>query len=144
MVTFGLGVAVLLALEWLVGRVGWAGAGLLSGVAVLAAAGVAAAVTSVAKWVLVGRLRVVEHPLWSSFVWRNELADTFVEMLAAPWFAQAATGTSALNLWLRSLGSSVGRGVWCETYWLPGGRPRDDRRRGQREPGVRAADPPLP
>ena len=119
MVTFGLGVAVLLALEWLVGRVGWAGAGLLSGAVVLAAAGVAAAVTSVAKWVLVGRLRVVEHPLWSSFVWRNELADTFVEMLAAPWFAQAATGTSALNLWLRSLGSSVGHGVWCETYWLP-------------------------
>ena len=24
-----------------------------------------------------------------------------------------------LNLWLRSLGARVGRGVWCETYWLP-------------------------
>ena len=33
-----------------------------------------------------------EHPLWSSFVWRNELADTFVEMVAAPWFARVAAG----------------------------------------------------
>lgn len=36
-----------------------------------------------------------------------------------PWFARAATGTPMLNLWLRALGASIGRGVWCETYWLP-------------------------
>jgi non-ribosomal peptide synthetase-like protein len=24
-----------------------------------------------------------------------------------------------LNVWLRSMGARVGRGVWCETYWLP-------------------------
>jgi len=24
-----------------------------------------------------------------------------------------------MNLWLRALGASIGRGVWCETYWLP-------------------------
>ena len=58
-----------------------------------------------AKWVLVGRFRAVEHPLWSSFVWRNELADTFVEMVAVPWFASAAAGTPVLNVWLRSLGA---------------------------------------
>ena len=45
-----------------------------------------------------------EHPLWSSFVWRNEVADTFVETVAAPWFARAATGTPVMNLWLRGLG----------------------------------------
>ena len=79
----------------------------------------AAGITVVAKWLLVGRMRPSEHPLWSSFVWRNELADTFVEVVAAPWFARAATGTSVLNLWLRAMGSRIGRGVWCETYWLP-------------------------
>ena len=69
---------------------------------------------------LVGRPpRSTEHPLWSSFVWRNELADTFVEVVAAPWFARPAPGTVVLNVWLRSLGAPVGRGVWCETYWLP-------------------------
>ncbi len=79
----------------------------------------AAASASVAKWVLLGRLRASDHPLWSSLVWRNELADMFVELLAAPWFAHPTMGTPALNAWLRTMGAKVGQGVWCETYWLP-------------------------
>ena len=86
----------------------------------LAVAGlVAALVTVAAKWLLVGRLRPGAHPLWSSFVWRNELADTFVEVVAAPWFARAVAGTPLLNVWFRLMGAKIGRGVWCETYWLP-------------------------
>lgn len=73
----------------------------------------------IAKWVVVGRIRAVEYPLWSSFVWRNEVSDTFVETVAAPWFARAASGTPVMNIWLRGLGADIGRGVWCETYWLP-------------------------
>ena len=37
----------------------------------------------------------------------------------APWFANASAGTPALAMWLRSLGATIGRGVWCDTYWLP-------------------------
>ncbi len=59
----------------------------------------------VAKWLVVGRIGAIEHPLWSSFVWRNEVSDTFVETVAAPWFARAATGTPVMNLWLRALGA---------------------------------------
>jgi non-ribosomal peptide synthetase-like protein len=88
-------------------------------VVLLAAGAVAGAIAVVAKWLVVGRIRAIEHPLWSSFVWRNEVSDTFVETVAAPWFARAATGTPVMNLWLRALGASIGRGVWCETYWLP-------------------------
>ncbi|MEU9043008.1 MULTISPECIES: Pls/PosA family non-ribosomal peptide synthetase [unclassified Kitasatospora] len=92
-----------------------AGAGLvLTGAAVIACA-----VTTAAKWLLVGRFRVAEHPLWSSFVWRNELYDTFVEELAMPFGGSTITGTPYLNVWLRSLGARIGRGVWCETHWLP-------------------------
>jgi len=91
----------------------------LSGAVLMAAGAVAAVVSSAAKWLLVGRIRATDHPLWSSFVWRNELADNFIEVVAAPWFARAAQGTAVLNAWLRSLGVRVGRGVWCETYWLP-------------------------
>jgi non-ribosomal peptide synthetase-like protein len=80
---------------------------------------VAALLTVAAKWLLVGRLRPGAHPLWSSFVWRNELADTFVEVVAAPWFARAVAGTPLLNVWFRLMGATIGRGVWCETYWLP-------------------------
>ena len=117
--TAGLGVAVLLALAAVADRAGFPSAAAVSGVVVLAAGVVALAVSTAAKWLLVGRIRAGEHPLWSSFVWRNELADTFVEMLAVPWGLRAATGTAVLTTWLRSLGARIGRGVWCETHWLP-------------------------
>ena len=119
MVFVAIGYGVVAALLGLAASSGWWWAMALSGLVVIAAATVAATVTTIAKWALVGRLRVGDHPLWSSFVWRNELADTFVEAVAAPWFARPATGTPLLNVWLRSLGARIGRGVWCETYWLP-------------------------
>ena len=106
-------------LELVLTRAGWWPAAALSGVVLMAGGAIAAAVTCAAKWALVGRVRITEHPLWSSFVWRNELADTFVEVVAAPWLARGATGTPVLNLWLRGMGAKIGRGVWCETYWLP-------------------------
>jgi non-ribosomal peptide synthetase-like protein len=118
-VTCGIGLGVLFALAALTTTFGAIVAALLSGVVMMAAGAVAAAVSTAAKWAFIGRIRVGEHPLWSSFVWRSEVADTFVEMVAAPWFAQAALGTPALNVWLRSLGASIGRGVWCDSYWLP-------------------------
>ncbi|WP_232247429.1 Pls/PosA family non-ribosomal peptide synthetase [Kitasatospora azatica] len=92
---------------------------LLGGVLLLSAGLLACVVSVAAKWLLVGRFRAVEHPLWSSFVWRNELADTFVEVLAVPWLVGAVPGTPVLVLWLRALGARIGRGVWCESYWLP-------------------------
>ena len=35
------------------------------------------------------------------------------------WFAGLATGSPLLNVWFRAMGARVGRGVWCESYWLP-------------------------
>jgi len=119
MVTFAIGVAVLGTLQALVVRFGWGWAALTGGVVLLIAGAVAGAIAVVAKWLVVGRIRTVEHPLWSSFVWRNEVSDTFVETVAAPWFARSASGTPVMNIWLRGLGAKIGRGVWCETYWLP-------------------------
>ncbi|MFC7032100.1 Pls/PosA family non-ribosomal peptide synthetase [Nonomuraea rubra] len=103
----------------LASRYGPAAAIGLSGLVMAAAGVVAAAVATAAKWLLVGRIRAGNRPLWSSFVWRNELADNFVEVLAAPWFARPWLGTAPLNVWLRSLGARIGHGVTCDTYWLP-------------------------
>ena len=117
--TSALGLAVLWALAgaWATFGAGWAV--VLSGPILLLAGALAAAVSTLAKWTIVGPIRAGEAPLWSSFVWRTEVSDTFTEMLAAPWFARAAAGTPALALWLRSLGAKIGPGVWCESYWLP-------------------------
>jgi non-ribosomal peptide synthetase-like protein len=119
MCTVALAVLTLAVFGALAGAFGY-GVAVAAGGPVLLAAGVlACAVASYAKLVLVGRLTPGDCPLWSDFVWRNELADTFVEVLAVPWLAGAAGGTPLMNVWLRSLGARVGRGVWCETYWLP-------------------------
>ncbi|MDX3526091.1 amino acid adenylation domain-containing protein [Streptomyces sp. ID05-39B] len=96
---------------------GWAP--LLSGLVLLGAGALAGLVSIAAKWLLVGRHRGGEHPLWSGFVWRNELADTFVEVVAVPWLAGFVPGTPVLSAWLRGLGAHIGRGVWVESYWLP-------------------------
>ncbi|OJX97376.1 MAG: amino acid adenylation protein [Micrococcales bacterium 73-15] len=117
--TCALGVAVMLTLAWAAATWGVWWAALASGVVLAVAAVVAALTTTAAKWLIVGPIRAGEHPLWSSFVWRTEVADTFTEMMAAPWFANAAGGSPVLALWLRTLGVRIGRGVWCESYWFP-------------------------
>ncbi|RMI09275.1 Pls/PosA family non-ribosomal peptide synthetase, partial [Cellulomonas triticagri] len=118
-VAFGIGVAVLLVLQAVAARAGLGAAALASPLVVIGAAVVACGVAVLAKWALVGRIGAGEHPLWSGFIWRNELADAFLEVVAVPWLGPGGVGSPALNLWLRALGSRIGRGVWCETYWLP-------------------------
>ncbi|GFH05489.1 hypothetical protein MHIP_59720 [Mycolicibacterium hippocampi] len=142
MVTFAIGVAVLLSVQAVVLTAGWIWAALATGVILLAAGAVAGGIAVAAKWIVVGRITAIEHPLWSSFVWRNEVSDTFVETVAAPWFARGAAGTPVMNLWLRALGAKIGRGVWCEL--LAPGRPGDARGRLHCQPWVRGADPSVP
>ncbi|WP_211268579.1 Pls/PosA family non-ribosomal peptide synthetase [Actinoplanes subtropicus] len=119
MLAGALAVLVLGALAWVWQAVGGWAAALAAGPVLLVAAIVAALLATAAKWLLVGRFRVTEHALWTSFVWRNELADTFVEVLAAPLLFRFASGTPLLNMWLRTLGARIGRGAWLETFWLP-------------------------
>ncbi|WP_033294349.1 Pls/PosA family non-ribosomal peptide synthetase [Amycolatopsis jejuensis] len=113
--TVGVAAALLALASW----GGFLVAALLAGPVLLAAGIVAALTATAAKWLLVGKFREIDHPLWSSFVWRNELADTFVEALAVPWLIGSIGGTPLLTAWLRTMGVQVGRGVWLETYWLP-------------------------
>nr|WP_278189594.1 Pls/PosA family non-ribosomal peptide synthetase [Brevibacterium sp. ZH18] len=131
MVGGGLVGAVILTILFLLGLPGGAEAGgtsffasvalalLSSGIVMMAAGAVAAGLAVLAKWVCVGRISAGEHPLWSSFIWRNEVADCFVELVAAPWFTRNAVGTPAIVWYLRAMGAKIGHGVWCESYWLP-------------------------
>ncbi|WP_217702926.1 Pls/PosA family non-ribosomal peptide synthetase [Microbacterium tenebrionis] len=119
LLTCALGIAVFYTLAWLAVSWGLLAAVLLSGIVMILAGAIAAGLATAAKWIFVGPIRAGEHPLWSSFVWRTEVADTFTEMLAAPWFANAAAGTPALVVWLRTLGATIGHGVWTDSYWLP-------------------------
>ncbi|SES17195.1 Pls/PosA family non-ribosomal peptide synthetase [Corynebacterium cystitidis] len=89
------------------------------GLILMAAGLLAMAITVVVKWVCVGTHRAGDHPLFSWFVWLNELQDAFVEAVAAPYFLNPTSGAGELNVALRALGVKIGRGAWIESYWFP-------------------------
>ncbi|KAB8210964.1 hypothetical protein BDV34DRAFT_124502 [Aspergillus parasiticus] len=93
---------------------------LAGGILLFTAGVVSCLIATAAKWVLMPNVAAGhQHPLWSSFVWRNELALTFVESLALPWMLRLLYGTPLLNMWLRTMGAEIGQGVWCETHRFP-------------------------
>jgi non-ribosomal peptide synthetase-like protein len=104
---------------WLVATYGVLVAWLAGGLVLMAAGLLAMGVTVMVKWFCVGRHRPGDHPLWSEFVWLNELQDAFVEAVAAPWFLVPTLGTGELNVALRALGAKIGHGAWVESYWFP-------------------------
>lgn len=112
-------VSVLATLQWLWLEFGFWAAWALGGLVLMAAGLVALLVTVLVKWACVGQIRAADHPLWSKFVWLNELQDTFVEGVAAPWYLNHNLGTGSLNNALRLLGAHIGRGAWIESYWFP-------------------------
>lgn len=71
------------------------------------------------KWVLIGRFKAVDKPLFSDFVWCGELFDVFCESLAIPSFIRMSLGSPFFNAWARMMGVKVGKNVYCETWWLP-------------------------
>ncbi len=80
------------------------------------ACGLAAALfTIIVKWALVGRYRPGEKPLWSNFVWRNELLNALHEHLAEPFLVGALSGTPFICWYFRLLGARIGRRVYLET-----------------------------
>jgi non-ribosomal peptide synthetase-like protein len=110
-----IGWVAFLALDAIGARLGIT-AEILSAPLLLFVAGVvAAALTVLAKWIVMGRYRPGEHPLWSLFVWRDELMNSMQEQVASAWFLGSANATPLLPIYLRAMGAKVGRRVWCET-----------------------------
>ena len=75
----------------------------------------AVAFTVAMKWLLVGRYRPCEQPLWSTFVWRNELVNALHEHLADAFLVGLLTGTPFAAWYLRLMGAKIGKRVYLET-----------------------------
>jgi non-ribosomal peptide synthetase-like protein len=87
--------------------------------AILAAAGLVAVLLTVAvKWTLMARYHAGEHPLWSWFVWRDEIVNSCQEELAGAWLLDVALGTPIMSGYLRLMGTTVGRDIWCDTLTI--------------------------
>ncbi|KAK6610296.1 NRPS protein [Botrytis cinerea] len=83
------------------------------------AASVACALASAARWILTPKLNPKKSircgaRLFGGMNWPTR----FVESLAVPWLAKMCYGTPMLLVWLRTLGASIGTGVWCESHKL--------------------------
>jgi len=75
---------------------------------------IATLITVAIKWILMGRYRPGEHPLYSSYVWRDEIVNTCQEQLAGAWLLRSAAATPIVSIYLRMQGATVGRDVWFE------------------------------
>jgi non-ribosomal peptide synthetase-like protein len=67
------------------------------------------------KWIVLGRYRPFERPLWSAFLWRLEFVNALFEFMATPIGLETLQGTPLLPWYLRLLGCRIGRGVFMDT-----------------------------
>lgn len=74
----------------------------------------AALVVVAIKWLLMGRFRPTVQPLWSAYVWLNEVVNGAFEAVATP-VIEPLGGTPFLPAYLRLLGCKIGRWTCIDT-----------------------------
>src|SRR5262249_44423297 len=67
------------------------------------------------KWILVGRFKTGVHPLWSPWIWINELVTGLHDGYTAQFLVHFLAGTPFMAHYLRALGAKVGRGTYIDT-----------------------------
>jgi non-ribosomal peptide synthetase-like protein len=67
------------------------------------------------KWLLVGRYRPAEVPMWTPFVWFSEAITALYEGLVVPMLLNPMRGTPFLPWVWRLFGTRVGRRVFADT-----------------------------
>jgi non-ribosomal peptide synthetase-like protein len=72
-------------------------------------------VTVLLKWLLIGKYKAEQKPMWTWKVWRSEAVTTTYEALAVPFLLEYLKGTPWLPLILRLLGVKTGKRVLMNT-----------------------------
>ncbi len=72
-------------------------------------------VVAMLKWIVMGRYKPFNKPLWSNFVWRLELINALYEFFAAPLLLELLQGTPFLPWYLRLMGSKIGKQCYIHT-----------------------------
>jgi non-ribosomal peptide synthetase-like protein len=83
------------------------------------AAGVlAVSATILLKWLLIGRYRAGEKPLWCGFIWLTELVTGVYSNLCVAFFLELLRGTPFIVWPLRGLGMKIGRRCYLDSTWF--------------------------
>ncbi|MBL7686307.1 MAG: peptide synthetase, partial [Deltaproteobacteria bacterium] len=72
-------------------------------------------VTVILKWLLIGRYKSIQIPMWTWKVWCSEAVTSTYEALSVPFFLEYLRGTPILSWALRLLGVKIGKRVWWNT-----------------------------
>lgn len=70
------------------------------------------------KWLLVGRYKNGNHPLWCDFVWRTELVTGLYENFGVLFFLDILRGTPFIAWPLRLMGMRIGRRCYIDSSWF--------------------------
>ncbi|HEY8960319.1 Pls/PosA family non-ribosomal peptide synthetase [Chitinophaga sp.] len=71
--------------------------------------------TVLLKWILTGKYKALQSPMWTSKVWRSEAITSTYEALSIPFLLEYLKGTPWLPVLLRLLGVKTGRRVLLNT-----------------------------
>ncbi|MDI9320174.1 MAG: amino acid adenylation domain-containing protein [Phycisphaerales bacterium] len=72
-------------------------------------------ITALLKWIVVGRHKKEQVPLYSYKVWRSEAITTTYEALSIPYMLEFIKGTAWLPIVLRLFGVKMGKRVYMDT-----------------------------
>lgn len=72
-------------------------------------------ITVVMKWLLVGRYREAQYPMWTRHVWFSEAVTATYESLSKTFLLEYLKGTPWLPVALRMLGVKIGKRAWLNT-----------------------------
>jgi len=67
------------------------------------------------KWVLIGKYKEGNHPMWSFKVWKSEMITSTYEALSIPFLLEYLKGTPWLPILLRLFGVKIGKRVFLNT-----------------------------
>jgi non-ribosomal peptide synthetase-like protein len=70
------------------------------------------------KWMVMGRYRPMERPLWSGTVWRTELITALHDFFCGPLLLVSLRGTPMLAWYFRLLGSKIGKRVFLDSVQI--------------------------
>ncbi|MBB5637194.1 non-ribosomal peptide synthetase-like protein [Pedobacter cryoconitis] len=76
---------------------------------------VSALVTVLFKKVLIGTYKPANQPLWSMFVWKNELVNSLCENMVYPLLVNTLLGTPFAPIFFRMMGCDIGKDVYMDT-----------------------------
>ncbi len=67
------------------------------------------------KWILIGKYKEGNHPMWSLQVWKTEMITSTYEALSIPFLLEYLKGTPWLPVFLRLFGVKIGSKVMLNT-----------------------------